>query len=66
MLFGGAGADIFVWTSAAESAGTARDCILDLGIAFDQIDLCGLLSGVTWVTAFAGGLGRGRHDAGAG
>lgn len=66
-LTGGPGSDIFVFDSVSDSPhGASRDTITDFEAGVDQIDLSGLLAGLSFVGGYTGTAGEVRYNAGVG
>ncbi|WP_299938476.1 calcium-binding protein [uncultured Pelagimonas sp.] len=62
-LSGGDGADVFVFSSESHSPhGSDRDTITDFTHGVDQIDLSGVMSGLTFVSSYSGAGGEVRYN----
>ena len=67
-MTGGAGADVFLFTSAADSAPGQADTIADFAAGTDAIDLTGFAATQTFIgaAAFSGAGNEVRYDAATG
>jgi hypothetical protein len=63
-MYGGTGADVFVWTDVSQSAPgpNARDTVMDFESGVDRLDLSALMPGLTFIGTdfFSGTAGEVR------